>query len=50
MLQVFSTPKQASDFAKQKNKNSRVYKYITLVYPKSEGGNGKKIIVKRIKK
>jgi hypothetical protein len=50
MIQVFSTPQKATAYAKAKNKNARLYKYVTLVYPKSSGGNGKKILVKKVKK
>ena len=50
MVQVFDTEKRASDYAKKMNKTARVYKYVVLEYKKSEGGNGKKIIVKKVKK
>ena len=50
MLQVFDTEKRASDYAKKMNKNARLYKYIVVEYKKTDGGNGKKIIVKKVKK
>ena len=48
MVQVFDTEKRASDYAKKMNKTARTYKYVVLEYKKSDGGNGKKIIVKKI--
>ena len=50
MVQVFDTEKRASDYAKKMNKTARTYKYVVLEYKKSDGGNGKKIIVKKVKK
>lgn len=50
MLQVFDTEKRASDYAKKMNKTARVYKYVVLEWKKADGGNGKKIIVRKVRK
>ena len=50
MVQVFDTEKRASNYAKEKNKNARKFRYIVLEYKKSDGGNGKKVIVKKTTK
>jgi hypothetical protein len=34
MVQVFDTEKRAADFAKDKNKTARKYKYVVLEYKK----------------
>lgn len=47
---VFATKKLAQDFAKGKNKNSRTYRYIVVLYPISQGGDGKAHIVRKVKK
>lgn len=49
-VQVFETEAKAAAYAKKMNKNSRIYKYVTAVYPKEYGGNGKKILVRKLKK
>jgi hypothetical protein len=48
--EVFPTEKLAKEFADKMNKTSKVYKYILAVYPKEYGGNGKKLIVRKVKK
>ena len=50
MVQVFDTEKRASDYAKKMNKTARVYKYVVLEYIKEMGVNGKKVIVRKVRK
>jgi hypothetical protein len=50
MAMVFSTNKQAKAYAKKKNKSARKFKYSVIAYPKSQGGNGRKIVVIKRKK
>ena len=52
MAWVFETEKKANDFANEKNKTTRSFKYVVVEYTKSQGGNGQKCIVRktRIKK
>ena len=50
MAIIFDTEKRASDYCKLMNKGARKFRYITSEYPKNQGGNGKKVIVRKIKK
>jgi hypothetical protein len=50
MAQVFDTEQRAAAYAAKMNKKARVYKYVIYTYPKSQGGNGKKVIVRKVKK
>ena len=49
-VEGFGVKTIATDYAKKMNKTARVYKYVVLEYKKSDGGNGKKLIVKKVKK
>lgn len=49
-VMVFETEAKATAYAKKMNKNAKTYKYVTAIYPKEYGGNGKKILVRKVKK
>ena len=48
-VNVFTTKKLAQDYAKDKNKNSRIFIYKVYLYPVSHGGNGKAHYVKKVR-